>query len=30
VAAHRLESLIHERRGLLAKSVAPATYAKRH
>src|SRR5256885_2039956 len=27
VAAHRLGSLIHERRGLLAKSVAPATYA---
>jgi len=30
VAAHRLESLIHERRGLLVKSVAAATYAKRH
>src|SRR6478752_4227968 len=30
VAAHRLESLIHERRGLLPKAVATATHAKQH
>jgi hypothetical protein len=30
MAAHRLESLIHERRGLLAKAVATANHAKQH
>ena len=30
MAAHRLESLIHERRGLLAKAVGTATHAKQH
>jgi hypothetical protein len=30
MAAHRLESLIHERRGLLPKAVATANHAKQH
>ena len=30
MAAHRLESLIHERRGLLPKAVATATHTKQH
>ena len=30
MAAHRLESLIHERRGLLPKAVATATHAQQH